>query len=232
MQQPPEPPTHLGFIIDGNRRWARQHGLPTYEGHLAGYAALKEVLYEAIDQGVKYASVYTFSTENWKRAEEEVSYLMKLTLRMVKSDLHELVDRGIRFRHVGSKAGLPVAVAEALIDAEKKTEHLTRGTVCACFNYGGQLEIVDAARQCIADGLGVDEVTEEAISSRLYAPEVPPVDMIVRTSGEQRLSNFMLWRAAYAELLFLDKFWPAMTKADVVAIIEEYGRRNRRFGGN
>lgn len=225
-------PNHIGFIIDGNRRWAREHGLPQYEGHLAGYSALKDVLYEALDQGVKYASVYAFSTENWKRTEEEVGYLMKLTMRMVKSDLHEFIDRGIRFRHLGSKANLPEKVVKAFEEAEEKTKHLTNGTVCACFNYGGQRELVDAARQCIEDGLSPDEVTEEAIAARLYAPDVPPIDMMVRTSGEQRISNFMLWRIAYSELLFLDKFWPAMTKEDVTAIIEEYRRRNRRFGGN
>lgn len=225
-------PRHLGFVIDGNRRWAKQHGLPSYEGHLAGYNALKDVLYEAFDQGIAYASVYAFSTENWKRAEEEVGYLMKLTLRMVKSDLHEFIERGIRFRHLGSKADLPEKVAKAFEEAEEKTKHLTSGTVCACFNYGGQREIVEAARQCVAEGLSPQEVTEEAIAARLYAPDVPPIDMMVRTSGEQRISNFMLWRIAYSELLFLDKFWPAMTKEDVTAIIEEYGKRNRRFGGN
>lgn len=225
-------PKHLGFIVDGNRRWAKQHGLPTYEGHLAGYNALKDVLYETIEQGVEFASVYTFSTENWKRAQEEVSYLLRLTVRLVQADLHELIDREIRFRHLGTKEGLPEKVAKALIDAEEKTAHLTRGTVCACFNYGGQREIADAARRCVEDGLQPDEVTEQAITERLYAPDIPPVDMIVRTSGEQRLSNFMLWRAAYSEFLFLDKLWPAMTKDDVTAIIKEYAKRHRRFGGN
>ncbi len=225
-------PTHLGFIIDGNRRWAKQHGIPSYEGHLAGYNTLKDVLYETFDQGVKFASVYAFSTENWKRAEEEVGYLMKLTLRMVKSDLHELVDRRIRFKHLGSKEGLPANVAKALAEAEEKTKDLDGGTLCACFNYGGQREIVDAARQCVEDGLSGEQITEEAITERLYAPDVPPIDMMIRTSGERRISNFMLWRIAYSELLFMDKFWPSMTKEDVTSIIEEYGKRNRRFGGN
>ena len=225
-------PKHLGFIVDGNRRWARENGLPNYEGHLAGYNALKDVLYETIEQGVTFASVYAFSTENWKRAEEEVSYLMKLTLRMVKTDLHELIERGIRFRHLGSKEGLPDKVVKALTDAEEKTKHLTGGTICACFNYGGQREIADAARKCVEDGLTPEQVTEEAIAVRLYAPDVPPVDMMVRTSGEKRISNFMLWRIAYSELMFLDKFWPSMTKQDIAAIIEEYSQRNRRFGGN
>jgi undecaprenyl diphosphate synthase len=225
-------PKHLGFIIDGNRRWAKEYGLPTYEGHMAGYIALKDVLYEAIDQGVKYASIYTFSTENWKRAEEEVSYLLKMTIRMLKSDLHELIDRGIRFRHLGTKEGLPPKVVQVLEDAEEQTKGLTNGMLCACFNYGGQREIADAARKCVEDGLRPEEITEQALAERLYAPDIPPVDMMVRTSGEQRISNFMLWRVAYSELMFLDKFWPAMTKADVTAIIKEYGRRNRRFGGN
>ncbi|HKX23856.1 MAG TPA: polyprenyl diphosphate synthase [Candidatus Saccharimonadales bacterium] len=225
-------PTHLGFIIDGNRRWAKEHGLPSYEGHLAGYNALKDVLYESFDQGIKFASVYAFSTENWKRAEEEVGYLMKLTLRMVKSDLHEFIERGIRFRHLGSKEGLPDKVVKAFEEAEEKTKDLKKGTVCACFNYGGQREIVDAARKCLEDGLSAEQITEEAIAARLYAPEVPPIDMMIRTSGERRISNFMLWRIAYSELMFIDKFWPAMTKEDVTSIIEEYGRRNRRFGGN
>lgn len=232
QQDSPVTPIHLGFIIDGNRRWAKKHAIPSYEGHLAGYNALKDVLYEAIDQGVNYTSVYAFSTENWKRAEEEVGYLMKLTLRMVKADLHELIERGIRFRHLGVKESLPPKVAKALQEAEDKTAHLTRGTVCACFNYGGQREIADAARKCVEDGLRPEEVTEQAIAERLYAPDVPPVDMMVRTSGEHRISNFMLWRIAYSELMFVDKFWPSMTKADVTTIIEEYSKRNRRFGGN
>jgi undecaprenyl diphosphate synthase len=225
-------PKHLGFIVDGNRRWAKQHNVPTYEGHLAGYNALKDVLYEAIDQGVAFASVYTFSTENWKRTQEEVSYLLRLTVRLVQADLHELIERQIRFRHLGTKEGLPDKVVKALVSAEEKTQHLTRGTVCACFNYGGQREIADAARQCVEDGLKPEDINEQAIADRLYAPDIPPVDMIVRTSGEQRLSNFMLWRAAYSEFLFIDKLWPAMTKDDVIAIIEEYGARHRRFGGN
>jgi undecaprenyl diphosphate synthase len=225
-------PMHLGFIIDGNRRWAKEHSIPSYEGHLAGYNALKDVLYEAFDQGVKYASVYAFSTENWKRAEEEVGYLLKLALRLVKSDLHELIERNIRFRHLGDKATLPPKVAKAMAEAEEKTKDLTGGVLCACFNYGGQQEIVEAARKCVEDGLSADQIDEDAIAARLYAPEVPPIDMMVRTSGEHRISNFMLWWIAYSELMFIDKFWPSMTKEDLATIIEEYSKRNRRFGGN
>jgi undecaprenyl diphosphate synthase len=232
MQQQSVIPTHLGFIVDGNRRWAREHGLPTYEGHLAGYNALKDVLYEAVERGVKYASIYAFSTENWKRDTKEVSYLFKLVSRLLKSDLHELIERGIRLRHFGSKDRLSPIMIKLLDEAEEKTKDLTNGTLCLCFNYGGTQEITDAARKCVEDGLKPEEVTEQAIADRLYAPDVPPVDMVIRTSGERRISNFMLWRVAYAELLFLDKFWPAMTRDDVAAIIQEYGKRNRRFGGN
>ena len=225
-------PNHIGYIVDGNRRWARQQGIPKYEGHLAGYNALKDVIYETIGQGVQYVSVYTFSTENWKRAQEEVSYLLQLTVRLLQADLHELIERGIRFRHLGSREGLPDKVLKALDNAEEKTKDLTNGTLCACFNYGGHREIVDATKRAIEDGLAPDEITEETLTSRLYAPEVPPIDVVARTSGEKRLSNFMLWRAAYSELIFLDKFWPDMTAADVTAIIKEYSKRNRRFGGN
>lgn len=232
QQETLSPPTHLGFIIDGNRRWAKEHGIPSYEGHLAGYNALKDVLYEAFDQGVQYASVYAFSTENWKRAEEEVGYLLKLALRLVQTDLHELIERGIRFRHLGDKDTLPPKVAKAMAEAEEKTKDLTGGMLCACFNYGGQREIAMAARKCVEDGLSAEQIDEEAIAARLYAPDVPPIDMMVRSSGEHRISNFMLWRIAYSELMFIDKFWPAMTKDDVATIIEEYNKRNRRFGGN
>jgi len=225
-------PTHVGYIVDGNRRWARQQGIPNYEGHLAGYNALKDVIYATINEGVQYVSVYTFSTENWKRAQEEVSYLLQLTVRLLQADLHELIERGIRFRHLGSREGLPDKVLKALDNAEEKTKDLTAGTLCACFNYGGHREIVEATRRAIEDGLAPDEITEETLAARLYAPDVPAIDVVVRSSGEKRLSNFMLWRSAYSELIFLDKFWPDMTAADVTAIIKEYSKRNRRFGGN
>lgn len=224
-------PTHVGYIIDGNRRWARKHGLPTYEGHLAGYDAIKQVVIATIERGVAFVSIYAFSTENWKREEDEVKRLMKLMLRMAKTDLKELIAHNIRVRFVGIEEGLDERIVTAMRQTEEKTAHLKAGTALICFNYGGQREIVDAARRCVKDGLKPEEVNEAAIAERLYVPDVPPVDIVVRTSGEQRISNFMLWRIAYSEFLFLDKFWPEMTKEDVGHIIQEYNLRRRRFGG-
>lgn len=224
-------PRHIGFILDGNRRWARMHSIPESDGHMAGYNALKEVLFGAYDYGVPYVSLYAFSTENWKRPSQEVSGIMKMAVAFATIDLKQLIKRGICVRFLGRRDGLPGKVLSAFEKAEEATRHFTNGTVAVCFNYGGQQEIVDAAKQCIADGLSAEEVTEEAIAERLYAPEIPPLDIIVRTSGEQRLSNFMLWRSAYSEFLFLEKYWPDMTKQDLASIIEEYNRRSRRFGG-
>ncbi|HEX9153438.1 MAG TPA: polyprenyl diphosphate synthase [Candidatus Saccharimonadales bacterium] len=224
-------PNHLGFILDGNRRWARLHSIPEYDGHLAGYNALHEVLDACFDQGVKFVSIYVFSTENWNRDKSEVSGLMKLALHAVTKDLKTLISKNICVRFVGRRDGLAGKLLTAIEKAEEATRDLQGGTLAVCFNYGGQQEIADAARRCVEDELSPDEVTAEAIAERLYAPDVPPIDMVVRTSGEQRLSNFMIWRTAYSEFLFLKKFWPEMTKEDVTAIIEEYSRRSRRFGG-
>jgi len=223
-------PRHIGYILDGNRRWARRHTLPEYDGHLAGYNALIDVVEANIEQGVEYVTVYAFSTENWQRDKTEVSYLMKLVMHALSSDLKRFIKNGIRLRVLGHREGLSQKLIDAIEKAEEATKLLAKGTVLVCFNYGGQREIADAARKCVQDGLSAQEITEEALAQRLYAPEVPPVDLIVRTSGEQRLSNFMLWRASYSELLFLKKFWPEMTKQDVADIIEEYSRRQRRFG--
>jgi undecaprenyl diphosphate synthase len=224
-------PTHLGFILDGNRRWARQHSLPEFDGHLAGYNALREVLEACFEHHVPYVSVYAFSTENWKRDKGEVTGLMKLAAKAVTSDLKRFIDLGVRVRFSGRHDGIGKKLLDAIERAEESTRSLKNGTVLFCFNYGGKQEIVDAVRQCMDDGLTSDEITEEEISKRLYVPEAPPVDMIIRTSGEQRLSNFMLWRADYSEFLFIKKYWPDMTKEDVTDIIKEYNRRQRRFGG-
>lgn len=223
-------PKHVGYILDGNRRWARQHSLPEFDGHLAGYNALKEVIEGSVEQGIKYVSVYAFSTENWQRDAKEVSHLMRLVMRAISSDLGRFIKNGIRLRILGHQEGLSEKLVEAIEKAEQATSSLTKGTVLVCFNYGGHREIVDATRECIEDGLSAKEITEEAIAKRLYAPDVPPIDLVVRTSGEQRLSNFMLWRSSYSELLFLKKYWPDMTKQDVSDIIMEYNNRQRRFG--
>lgn len=224
-------PNHVGFILDGNRRWARKHSIPEYDGHLAGYNALKEVMDGCFERNIKYVSIYAFSTENWKRDTKEVSGLMRLALHAISKDLKRLIERNVRVQILGRREGIEGKLLAGFEKVEEKTRHLTGGTLAVCFNYGGQQEISDAARKCVEDGLTAEEITDEAIAARLYAPEIPPVDLVVRTSGEQRLSNFMIWRTAYSELLFLEKYWPEMTKEDVAAIIEEYARRSRRFGG-
>jgi undecaprenyl diphosphate synthase len=223
-------PRHLGFILDGNRRWAHSHHLPEFEGHLAGYAALKTVLHAVFDFGIPYVTIYAFSTENWQRDGRQVSRLMRLVVKAVTSDLSELVANRVRVRFLGRLDGLSKQVIKAIEKAEAKTRDFTQGTLAICFNYGGQQEIVDAVKQCLRDGLGPDDINEQAIAARLYAPDVPPLDIVVRTSGEQRLSNFMLWRSHYSELLFIEKYWPDMTKQDVADIIKEYNHRLRRFG--
>lgn len=224
-------PQHIGFIIDGNRRWAKEHGLPTYEGHMAGYNSIKDVLLESLSRGVKYASAYVFSTENWKRSEEEVGYLMRLLLKVLTADLPIFVENNVRLRVIGTRDGLSDVIQRAIDKAEQTTANFDGGDLLLCLNYGGHLEIADAVKKIVQSGVATEEVTPELISQNIYAPDVPPCDLIVRTSGEQRLSNFMLWRAAYSELMFVDKNWPDMTKDDVAVIIEEYARRNRRFGG-
>lgn len=224
-------PAHIGYIVDGNRRWAKKHGLPNYEGHLAGYYALKEVGLATLAAGVQYMSAYVFSTENWKRSSDEVKKLMGLTLRVLKSDVPEFNKNNVRLKVIGSLEGVDDKIIQAIRDAEADTAHNTGGVFALCFNYGGQREIVDAVKGIVDAGVPAEDVTEELIAQHLYAPEVPPVDIVVRTSGEQRLSNFMLWRSAYSEFLFLEKNWPDMTKDDVDAIIAEFTKRQRRFGG-
>jgi len=224
-------PKHIGFVIDGNRRWAKEHGLPYYEGHMAGYNALKDVVQATFEAGVEYVSIYIFSTENWKRSEDEVKRLMKLILKLITTDLKIFQEENLRLRILGTKDGLKKEIISAVENAEAVTRNNTKGTVALCFNYGGQLELVDAVKKIVQSGKKVNEIDEKLIADNLYAPEVPPLDMLVRTSGEKRTSNFMLWRSAYSEMLFLDKHWPDMTKQDVKVILKEYTKRQRRFGG-
>ena len=224
-------PRHIGFIVDGNRRWAAAHGLDTFDGHKRGYEVLKQVLVDVLHQGVTYASAYVFSTENWKRSKREVDYLMDLFTRVLIDDIPTFVREGVRVRVIGSRERLSGKVLRAIDRVEAATMSMTGGQLLLCLNYGGQLEIADAVRRIVASGAKAEEVTEQSITNALYASDVPACDLIVRTGGEQRLSNFMLWRSAYSELLFVDKPWPDMTIQDVTVILEEYSRRQRRFGG-
>jgi undecaprenyl diphosphate synthase len=223
-------PRHLGFIVDGNRRWAKKHGLPVYEGHLAGYNALKDIVIAASDAGVEYISLYTFSTENWTRAKDEVNNIMALMMRLFKTDIKLLLENDLRMLVLGSRDKLPAKMNAAIDSAQQQTAHCKKATIAVCFNYGGQQEIIDAVKKMVEQNISADEITIDTINKELYQPQVPPVDMIVRTSGEKRLSNFMLWRSPYSELLFMDKLWPDMTKDDMAEIISEYSNRQRRFG--
>ncbi len=224
-------PRHVGLILDGNRRWAKKHGLPTYEGHLAGYNALKDVIAALADAGVSYISFYSFSTQNWSRSEDEVQGIMSLVRRLFKRDVKQFVRDGYKIVVMGTRDGIPDDINTMIDQTEVMSRDGTRATLAMCFNYGGQDEIVRTTQRLMKQGIGADDVTIEAFADALDHPEVPPCDLIVRTSGEQRLSDFMLWRAAYSEFLFLDKFWPEMTKDDTAAILEEYANRHRRFGG-
>ena len=224
-------PKHIGFIVDGNRRWAKQRGLSAYKGHLAGYEAIKQVSRAAFELKVEVVSLYVFSTENWNRSEEEVGKLMGLVLKLLTTDLHIFNDMNIKIKVLGSRDKLSNDVLKAIDVSEAKTADNTAGTLALCFNYGGQLEIVDAVKKIVESKTPVEDITPRLIEQNLYSPEILPIDIVVRTSGEQRISNFMLWRIAYSELMFIDKMWPDMTKVDVRFIIEEYNKRSRRFGG-
>lgn len=223
-------PRHLGLILDGNRRWARQRGLPVIEGHRQGYENLKTITDYAFEQGVEYVSAYVFSTENWNRSGSEVKSLMKLLLWVLKHELENLSRHGIRVRTLGSKFRLGKALVKAIHEAEEKTKDNERGTLLLCLNYGGQQEIVDAMKQIVAEGTPAEEITADLIAQHLYAPGIPPVDLIIRTSGEQRLSNFMLWEGAYSELMFTDTYWPDFTSDELQQMLVQYAQRHRRMG--
>jgi undecaprenyl diphosphate synthase len=223
-------PTHLGIIPDGNRRWAKERGLPTLEGHRRGIDAAKEVALHALKRGVRYFTMYAFSTENWNRAEEEVGYLMDLWYQLIGSEFKELEKHNVRFRFLGSRERLSQKLLEAIASTEERSAGNTGGTVALCLNYGGQIELADTFKAMLAADVKPSEVTPALISQYLYGPDVPPLDLVVRTSGEQRLSGFMLWRSEYAELYFCQKHWPDFTPADLDAALAEFAARQRRFG--
>lgn len=223
-------PTHLGLILDGNRRWARDNGMTVAQGHRKGYQNLKTVARAALKYGVRYVSAYVFSTENWQRDKQEVRDIMNILKWVLKHEVKDFNKDNIRLRVIGSKAKLGAALVTAIHDAEKLTEHNTAGTILLCLDYGGQQEIVDAVKRIAALGVDPSTITAELIAENLYAPDVPPVDLVIRTSGEQRLSNFMTWEAAYSELLFNEKNWPEFSEADFADAMTHYNNRQRRFG--
>lgn len=223
-------PRHIGIILDGNRRWAKEQGLPSIEGHKKGSENFSEVVRQLFDKGVEYVSAFVFSTENWRRTEEEVSYLMRLVVKLTNDSLDEFREAGIRMRILGSRDRLSKSVLKAVEKAESTTAHNTRGTLALCFNYGGHEEIIQAARSLVRNGVQPEDINEKTFEQSLYCSDIPALDMVVRTSGEQRLSGFMLYRAAYAELLFMEKYWPDVTPADMDSVLAEYATRQRRYG--
>jgi undecaprenyl diphosphate synthase len=223
-------PKHLGLIIDGNRRWAREHNLPIYEGHKAGYRTVETILEAAMDRGVEYVSVYAFSTENWSRSKDEVRQLMRLFLWVFKHELGNLKRHGVRVHVLGNKLRIGKALVKAIHQAEEETKDMKRGTLLFCLDYGGQQEIVEAMKQLVAEGVAASDLTAERISEQLQTNGVPPVDLIIRTSGEQRLSNFMLWQAAYSEFMFTPTKWPDFSVAELDEMLDAYAQRHRRFG--
>lgn len=223
-------PRHVGIVLDGNRRWARTNELPRVFGHRRGVAVLREVHGIFLARGVRYISVFMFSTENWNRDPDEVEDLMDLFVDFARDQVDELYAGNIRVRFLGRPEGLPARLRAAMRRLEEHTAGNDGATLAVCLNYGGQTEIVDALRTMLAAGIDADGITPQAVSEHLYAPEVPPIDLIIRTGGEQRLSNFMLWRAAYAELCFTTKMWPDITPHDIAAMLDDYAARARRFG--
>jgi undecaprenyl diphosphate synthase len=219
---------HLGIIADGNRRWAKERGLSTLEGHKRGLEVIEELIGAAMKRNIPYVSFFVFSTENWGRSETEVSYLIGLADKHIMRLAKKMLAKNGRLVVLGAKDGrVPIKLASTIKKAEKMTAACDGITVGFCFNYGGEQEIADAAT--IASTIE-DEITPETIRKHLYHPEIPAVDMVVRTSGEERISGFMLWRAAYAELMFIEKYFPEMEAEDIDEIIAEYEKRNRRFG--
>ena len=227
-------PQHVAVVMDGNGRWATQRGLSRTEGHKMGEAVLIDVTCGAIELGIKHLTVYAFSTENWKRSTEEVRFLMGFNREVVRRRRENLDVMGVQMRWVGSRSRMWRSVMKEFEIAEEMTLHNSVITVTYCVNYGGRAEIADAARQIARDAaagrLDPERVNEATLAAHLNRPDLPDVDLFIRTSGEQRSSNFMLWQAAYAEYVFQDKLWPDYDRRDLWAACEEYVHRNRRFG--
>ena len=230
----PKPPRHIAIIMDGNGRWARQRGLPRTAGHAAGAEAFRRIANYCRTLGVEYLTVYAFSTENWKRSADEVAGIMKLLRRYLEEALRDMEKNRVRFCFFGDLTKLSPEL-QALCDRAQKQSEDYDVQVNFCLNYGGRDEIVQAARrfaQDVADGIHQPgELTEELLSTYLYSADVPDPELIIRPSGEKRTSNFLLWQSAYSEYVFMNVLWPDFSPADLDAAIEEYHRRNRRFGG-
>ena len=217
--------------MDGNGRWATARGLPVEAGHREGTRALRRTVEAAIDLGITTLAVYAFSTENWSRPPDEVAALMVILGETIDKELPDLAQQGVRTRFFGRRDRVPDDLRERMADLERKTEDLDTLGLWIAFDYGGRAELIEATRRCIEDGLAADEIDEAAIAARLYAPELPEIDLLIRTSGEFRISNFMLWETAYSEFVFTDTLWPDFGADDLQGALAAFAARDRRFGG-
>ena len=216
--------------MDGNGRWAERRGLPVADGHRAGTRALRRTVEAAIDLGVRSLAVYAFSTENWTRPADEVEALMEIFGETIERELPDLAKQGVRTRFMGRRDRAPAWLQERMAGLEAETAANDRLALWIAFDYGGRAELVEATRRLLRSGIAADEVDENALAAHLYAPELPDPDLLIRTSGEVRLSNFLLWQLAYAELVFVETLWPDFGEADLRTAVGEYARRQRRFG--
>lgn len=228
-------PLHVAIVMDGNGRWAKRRGLPRQVGHPKGVDAIRRVVEAAPDQGIRYLTLYAFSTENWRRPAGEVAEVMRLLKLYVNSDLDKLAREGVKVRILGRRAGLPADVAEIVERAERQTAHNDKFFLQVAFNYGGRADIIDAARalaaEAVAGAIAPEDITEDLLQSRLSTGGIPDPDLVIRTSGEQRLSNFLLWETAYSEFVFQDVLWPDYDAEHLRIAIEEFKKRERRYGG-
>ncbi len=231
MARLPEAARAVAIIMDGNGRWASGRGLTVADGHRAGSRALRPVVETAIDLGVESLAVYAFSTENWTRSPEEVDALMEIFGETIDRELADLAKEGVRTRFVGRRDRAPAWLQAKLADLEEATAGQSRLNLWIAFDYGGRAELVEAARQIVESGADPEEVDEELVARHLYAPGMPDPDLVIRTSGELRISNFLLWQSAYAEFVFTETLWPDFGPDELRAAIEDYVSRRRRFGG-
>ncbi len=227
---PGVPPRHVAVIMDGNRRWARERDLPEAQGHAAGVEAIRPIVERSVELGIEVLSLYAFSRENWQRADHEVRTLLTLLESAIRDETPRLREQGVRVRLLGRMEELGRDTRASIEDALAATADGARMTLNVAFNYSARTELVDAVRRCLTDGLAPDAVTEDAIAERLYTAGLPEPDLLIRTGGDQRVSNFLLWQAAYAELYFCDRYWPDFDRVAYDAALAEYARRTRRFG--
>jgi undecaprenyl diphosphate synthase len=229
--EPSEVPRAVAIIMDGNGRWAEARGLPVEAGHREGTRALRRTVEAALDLGIESLTVYAFSTENWLRPPAEVDALMEIFGETIDRELPDLAKQGVRTRFIGRRDRAPAELQERMADLELQTAYRERLNLWIAFDYGGRAELADAARKMLATHVSPEEVDEDVFAVYLYAPEMPDPDLLIRASGEQRISNFLLWQLAYAELVFIDRLWPDFGEDDLRQAVAEYAQRHRRFGG-